>query len=445
MSRASTRSCARRGCGSCPPATPEHRRLERNLHDGAQARLVALALQLGHARRVAGKEPERVPELLDGALAELRTSLAELRELARGIHPAVLTEKGLEPALYALASRAPVPVTLDSDGNERLPEAVEVAAYFAVSEALTNVAKYARASRADVAVRRENGTLIVDVSDDGVGGADAAARLGAARARGPGRRARRHALGREPAGPRDARARRDPLHARPRPAAAVTAAAGSPRRPARRARGGTGSSSRARGTARPRRSARSAAGRASATAGRASPPRAAARGRGRRRPRRPTRPPGRRGRRRRARAGARPAAGALSDRRDDRGQAAPRARRARRCGSAPATAHLAQRDPPHAAVAEPQQDVAGREVGHPAVHQRRDGQRGALPRAVLEQPLRAERRVVDAREAEDAVDQAVEVAVERVGGEPAVRQAASRCSTRQAEAAAAERVDPGPA
>ena len=156
----------------------ERRRLERNLHDGAQARLVALALQLGHARRVAGNEPERVPELLDGALEELRTSLAELRELARGIHPAVLTEKGLEPALYALASRAPVPVTLDSDGNERLPEAVEVAAYFAVSEALTNVAKYARASRADVAVRRENGTLIVDVSDDGVGGADAAAGSG---------------------------------------------------------------------------------------------------------------------------------------------------------------------------------------------------------------------------------------------------------------------------
>jgi len=151
----------------------ERRRLERNLHDGAQARLVALAMQLGHARRVADSDPDRVPELLDGALGELRTSLAELRELAHGIHPAVLSEKGLDAALYALASRAPLPVTLDSDNDGRLPEAVEVAAYYAVSEALTNVAKYARATRADIAVHRANGTLTVDVSDDGVGGADA--------------------------------------------------------------------------------------------------------------------------------------------------------------------------------------------------------------------------------------------------------------------------------
>jgi signal transduction histidine kinase len=152
----------------------ERRRLERNLHDGAQARLVALALQLGHARRVADTEPERVPELLDGAMEELRTSLAELRELAHGIHPAVLSEKGLDAALYALASRAPVPVTLDSSDGARLPEPVEVAAYYAVSEALANVAKYANATRADVAVRHENGTLTVDVTDDGIGGADAA-------------------------------------------------------------------------------------------------------------------------------------------------------------------------------------------------------------------------------------------------------------------------------
>ena len=152
----------------------ERRRLERNLHDGAQARLVALALQLGHARRVADSEPQRVPELLDRAMDELRTSLAELRELAHGIHPAVLSEKGLDAALYSLASRAPLPVTLDSPNDGRLPEPVEVAAYYAVSEALTNVAKYANATRADVAVRRENGTLTVDVSDDGIGGADAA-------------------------------------------------------------------------------------------------------------------------------------------------------------------------------------------------------------------------------------------------------------------------------
>ena len=99
----------------------ERRRLERNLHDGAQARLVALALQLGHARRVADKDPAKVPELLDGAMAELSTSLAELRELARGIHPAVLTEKGLDAALYSLAARAPVPVTLDCANEDRLP------------------------------------------------------------------------------------------------------------------------------------------------------------------------------------------------------------------------------------------------------------------------------------------------------------------------------------
>ena len=152
----------------------ERRRLERNLHDGAQARLVGLAMLLGHARRSAVADPAAVPDLLDRSLAELRTTLSELRDLARGIHPAILTEKGLDAALYALASRAPVPVTLDSDGEGRLPEPVEVAAYFVVSEAITNVAKYARATEANVAVHRSNGCLTVDVSDDGVGGADPA-------------------------------------------------------------------------------------------------------------------------------------------------------------------------------------------------------------------------------------------------------------------------------
>jgi signal transduction histidine kinase len=150
----------------------ERRRLERNLHDGAQARLVALALQIGHARRVAESEPGRVPGLLDEAMDELRTSLAELRELAHGIHPAVLSEKGLGAALYALAARAPLPVTLDSDAGERLPQPVEVAAYYVVAEALTNVAKYAQATQADVAVHRVDGVVTVDISDDGVGGAD---------------------------------------------------------------------------------------------------------------------------------------------------------------------------------------------------------------------------------------------------------------------------------
>jgi signal transduction histidine kinase len=112
--------------------------------------------------------------MLDRALGELQTSLSELRELARGIHPAVLTDRGLEPALQALASRAPVPVTVDTNSTDRLPSSVESAAYFVVSEALTNVAKYARATQATVAVRRENGHVVVDVTDDGVGGADAA-------------------------------------------------------------------------------------------------------------------------------------------------------------------------------------------------------------------------------------------------------------------------------
>jgi signal transduction histidine kinase len=152
----------------------ERRRLERDLHDGAQARLVGVALLISHARRRTEADPEEVGELLDRAMGELRTSLAELRELARGIHPAVLTERGLEPALHALAARAPVPVTLATEGGERLPAPVEIAAYFVVSEALANVAKYAQATEATVAVRRSNGTVSVEVTDDGIGGADPA-------------------------------------------------------------------------------------------------------------------------------------------------------------------------------------------------------------------------------------------------------------------------------
>jgi signal transduction histidine kinase len=149
----------------------ERRRLERDLHDGAQARLVALAVLLRAARNRADGE---LVGMLDRALEELQTSLSELRELARGIHPAVLTDRGLEPAIQALASRAPVPVTVQADADERLPGPVESAAYFVVSEALTNVAKYAQATSATVAVRRENGHLVVEVTDDGIGGADAA-------------------------------------------------------------------------------------------------------------------------------------------------------------------------------------------------------------------------------------------------------------------------------
>jgi signal transduction histidine kinase len=150
----------------------ERRRLERNLHDGAQGRLVAVALLVGQARGRVGAEAEIAP-LLDRALEELKTSLAELRELARGLHPAVLSDRGLEPAVEALAGRSPVPVHVDVARGERLPAAIEIAAYYIVSEALVNVAKYARATAATVTVRRGGGRMTVEVADDGIGGADA--------------------------------------------------------------------------------------------------------------------------------------------------------------------------------------------------------------------------------------------------------------------------------
>ena len=125
----------------------ERRRLERDLHDGAQQRLVALSLQLGLAkRRLEEGQDGAAGAMLDAARDELARALEELRELARGIHPAVLTDRGLEPALEALAERAPLPVSLDQMPAERLPAPVEAAAYFVVAEALTNVVKYAGAS-----------------------------------------------------------------------------------------------------------------------------------------------------------------------------------------------------------------------------------------------------------------------------------------------------------
>ncbi len=148
----------------------ERRRLERDLHDGAQSRLVALALNLRLAR--AGFEDDSATAaLIDASIDEVRQSLDELRELARGIHPALLSDRGLEPAVRSLAARAAVPVELVGAPGGRLPAAVETAAYFVVSEALTNVAKYAHAGHATVRIERVNGRLVVEVSDDGVGGA----------------------------------------------------------------------------------------------------------------------------------------------------------------------------------------------------------------------------------------------------------------------------------
>ena len=156
----------------------ERRRLERNLHDGAQQRLVSLSLALRLARSRLSEDPEASATLLAAAGEELATALEELRELARGIHPAILTDRGLAPALEALAARTPVPVNLRAVPAERLPGQVEAAAYYVVSESLANVAKYARASSVDVAVVCDDGWATVEVCDDGVGGADAAAGSG---------------------------------------------------------------------------------------------------------------------------------------------------------------------------------------------------------------------------------------------------------------------------
>jgi signal transduction histidine kinase len=152
----------------------ERRRLERDLHDGAQQRLVALSITLRLARGQVDSDPERAGTLLDEAAEELARATKELRELARGIHPAVLTDRGLGAALDSLAGRAPLPVELVSLPLERLPAPIESAAYFVVSEALTNVAKYAQATTAQVEVVRDNGRVTVEVRDDGVGGADPA-------------------------------------------------------------------------------------------------------------------------------------------------------------------------------------------------------------------------------------------------------------------------------
>jgi signal transduction histidine kinase len=152
--------------------TSERRRLERNLHDGAQQRLVALSLTLRLAQGKVHADPERANELLAAAQEELTLALGELRELARGIHPAVLSDRGLGAALEALAGRAPIEVDLAEVPGDRLPEAIEAAAYFVVAEALTNVVKYAHASQATVRVMRRNGHAVVEIADDGIGGAD---------------------------------------------------------------------------------------------------------------------------------------------------------------------------------------------------------------------------------------------------------------------------------
>ena len=151
----------------------ERRRLERNLHDGAQQRLVTLALHLRIAESRLAEDTAAAAELIAEACDELALALEELRELARGIHPAILTDHGLTPAVEALSARAPLPVEVNGLPSARLAEPIEAAAFYVVSESLTNVAKYASASLARVDLARDDGVLVVEVSDDGIGGADA--------------------------------------------------------------------------------------------------------------------------------------------------------------------------------------------------------------------------------------------------------------------------------
>ena len=156
----------------------ERRRVERDLHDGAQQRLVALALELQLVRAKLETDPAAASELLESAADELTGATEELRELARGLHPPLLADRGLVPAIEALARRAPLPVAVEAGEVERAPEPVEAAAYFVVSEALTNVARHAHAKQAVVRVARRDGVLCVEIEDDGRGGANVAAGTG---------------------------------------------------------------------------------------------------------------------------------------------------------------------------------------------------------------------------------------------------------------------------
>jgi signal transduction histidine kinase len=151
-------------------ADDARRRIERDLHDGAQQRLVGLALSL---RLVARSAEPATAVALEGCVEDLLTALAELRELARGLHPVVLTERGLLPALQMLAARCPVPVVVDAHLHGRLPPAHEAALYFVAAEALTNVAKYAKASAVEVTLHGDDRWAEIAVADDGVGGARA--------------------------------------------------------------------------------------------------------------------------------------------------------------------------------------------------------------------------------------------------------------------------------
>jgi len=157
-------------------ADSERRRVERDLHDGVQQRLVSLAMNLGMARAAYGDDdgvPQEIRDVIVAAHDEATTALAELRDFVRGLHPAVLNDRGLDAALSGVVARMPLPVRLRVDVAERCSPSIEAIAYFTVSEALANVVKHARATRAEVTVTRAGGRLSIVVSDDGHGGASA--------------------------------------------------------------------------------------------------------------------------------------------------------------------------------------------------------------------------------------------------------------------------------
>jgi signal transduction histidine kinase len=159
-------------------ADAERRRIERDLHDGAQQRMVAVAVTLGLAEARIASDPAGALELIAQARDEAQQAVKELRELARGIHPRVLSDLGLCAAIEALAARAPVPVEVTGTPPDGLPHPVEAAAYFVTAEALTNIAKYAQASEAAVRLSDRDSRLRVEIQDNGVGGADANAGSG---------------------------------------------------------------------------------------------------------------------------------------------------------------------------------------------------------------------------------------------------------------------------
>lgn len=159
--------------GVVDAADAERRRIERDLHDGAQQRLVSLAMNLGLALRTLPDTPPEARQVIAEAHAEALAAIDELRDLVRGLHPVVLEDRGLDAALSGIAARSPVPVRLDVDLPGRLDPTVEAVAYFTVSEALVNTAKHSRASRVEVSIRRGDGSLRIVITDDGVGGADA--------------------------------------------------------------------------------------------------------------------------------------------------------------------------------------------------------------------------------------------------------------------------------